>query len=77
MYHHAVDNFCFSIGLWMKWHAALQLGVHHSPQSCPKLFKEERVPIRHNGCGKPKVDPYKLEEEMSSILCSDLLFTRN
>lgn len=77
MYHCVVENFYFSLSLQMKCCTPLHLGGHYSPQTHPKLSKEMRVLIRHNGCGKPKVDLYKLEEEMSNLLCIELHFTRH
>lgn len=77
MYHSEVENLCLFISLWMKCHAYFQLGVHHLPQAGPKLSEKARVPIWHNRCGQPKMDPNMLKEKISRLLCSDLLFTRH
>ena len=70
-----VNNLCLTIDLWMESHNPLQLGVNHSPQTCPKLSKESSISIRDDGHGKPKVDTNILKEEISSFLSNDILFT--
>jgi hypothetical protein len=73
----SVNNFFLTVTLWMEICTPLQLGVHHSPQTCPKLSKESSILIRDNGCGKPNVDPNILKEDIGSLLSSDLVFTWN
>ena len=77
VYHSVVDNLYLFVSLWMKCRASFQLGVHHLPQDGPKLSKKSRVPIWHDRCGQPKMDPNMLKENIINLLYSDLLFTRH
>jgi hypothetical protein len=76
-YHCSVNNLYLTVGLWMESRTPLQLGVHHSPRTCPKLSMESSISIRDNGCGQPEVDLDILKEDISALLSSDLFFTWN